>query len=96
MSNNETFMAVAIIYSLQKFHIHYGMDVVGKEAWGSFVVVFFFLILQDFLIQKEDYERLFNKIFQPLFFLFCRAYFRLNKGKNFSIQDNIFQARKED
>jgi hypothetical protein len=53
MSNNETFMAVAIIYSLQKFHIHYGMDVVGKEAWGSFVVVVFFLFCRISLFKKK-------------------------------------------
>jgi hypothetical protein len=31
-----------------------------KEVWDSFVL--FFLILQDFLNQKGDYERLFKRV----------------------------------
>jgi hypothetical protein len=41
----------------------------------------------------EDYL---NEIFQPLSFLFFRVYSWPNKRKNFSIQGNIFQVRKED
>ena len=36
-----------------------------------------------------------KEIFMSLSFLFWRAYFWLNNERNFSIQDNIFQARKK-
>jgi hypothetical protein len=44
--------------------------------------LFSFFFLQDFLIQNGD------------FFLFFKAHF--HKGRNFNIQDNIFQARKKE
>jgi hypothetical protein len=67
--------------------------------WWQRCLEFFccsFPFLQDFLIQKGDYKRLFKGDISATFLLIFRACFQLNKGRNFNIQDNIFQARKED
>jgi len=71
MSNKKTFMASTIIHNLQEFYIHYGMYVVARRLRTLFL--FFFFILQDFLIQNGDYERLFkgdiSAIFLSIFFI---------------------------
>jgi hypothetical protein len=71
MSNMKTFMASTIIHNLQEFYIHYGMYVVTRRLRTLFL--FFFFILQDFLIQNGDYERLFkgdiSVIFLSIFFI---------------------------
>jgi len=45
-------MATIIIHSLQGFHIHYGMYVVARRL--KIILLFFFLILQDFLAHQGD------------------------------------------
>jgi len=45
-------MTTTNIHSLQGFHIYYGMYMVVKRLG----ILFFYFILQDFLIQNEDNE----------------------------------------
>ena len=94
MSNKEIFMVTTIIHSLQEYHIHYGMYVLAKRF--KIILLFFFLFCRIFLFKMEIMRGYLKEIFQPLSFLFFRAYFLLNKERNFIIQDNIFQANKED
>jgi hypothetical protein len=87
-------MVVSIIYILQGYHIHYEMYMVARKL--RILLLFFFLYYKIFLFKNEIIEGYLNEIFQPLFFLFFKAYFQLNKERNFNIQDNIFQAREKD
>jgi hypothetical protein len=67
--------------------------------WWQRCLEFFccsFPFCRIFLFKREITRGYLKEIFLPLFFLFFRACFQLNKGRNFNIQDNIFQARKED
>jgi hypothetical protein len=47
MPNKKTFMETTIIYSLQGFHIHYGMYVVEMRI--GIVLLFFYLFYKIYL-----------------------------------------------
>jgi len=97
MSNNKTFMITTIIYSLQGFHIHYEMYTMIRRLEILLSLLLFSYFTGFFLFNlKEIMRGYLNEIFQPFSFLFFRVYSWPNKRKNFSIQDNIFQVRKED
>ena len=46
MSNKETFMTTTIIYSLQGFHVHYGIYIVAMRL--EIVLLFFFNLFTRF------------------------------------------------
>ena len=68
--------------SLQKFHMHYGMSTVARRL--DILLLFFSLFCRVFLLKGEIMRGYLKEIFLPLSFLFLRAYFRLNKERNFS------------
>jgi hypothetical protein len=90
-------MITTIIYSLQGFHIHYEMYTMIRRLEILLSLLLFSYFTGFFLFNlKEIMRGYLNEIFQPFSFLFFRVYSWPNKRKNFSIQDNIFQVRKED
>jgi hypothetical protein len=86
-------MIATIIHNLQDFHIYYGLYVVAKRFW--ILSSFFFLFCRIFLFKRNIMKGYLKEIFMSLSFLFFREYFRLNKKRNFNIQDNTFQVWKE-
>jgi hypothetical protein len=94
MSNKETFMVAIIIHNLQELYIHYGIYMVTRRLW--ILLLFLFLFYRICLLKREIMKGYLQEIFLQLSFLFLRAYIRPNNGRNFSIQDSILQAKKDD
>jgi len=91
--NKKIFMIATIIHSLQDFHFHRGLYVMAKRF--GILSWFFFLFCRISLFKRKIMRGYLKKIFMSVSFLFFRVYFRLNKERNFNIQNNIFQAWKE-
>jgi len=72
-------MTTTNIHSLQGFYIYYRMYVVVRRLG---ILLLFFSLLK-----MEIMKGYLKEIFQPLSFLFFRAYFGLNKERNFSIKE---------
>ena len=84
---------IIIFYHILSFkckELFLSMDYKRQLELKNYPYYFLPFFCRIFLLKNEVIKDYLNETFQPLFFLFFKVYFQLNKGRNFSIQDNIF------